>query len=152
MKNILFFVFTILFLSGCMKENPQLIKETDANKKVVLAFYNTAFNQKDPVKAVDAYIGVAEARSIKGDTLLKGRTEIANSVTKFLNAFTDVKFKSEWAYAEGDMVIVRWIIHCTPKENIIEYPAGKPLEIHGAAFFKCVDRKISNSLTYWNIK
>lgn len=135
-----------------MKENPQLIKETDANRKVVLAFYNNAFNLKDPVKAVDAYIGNAEARSIKGDTLLKGRTAIANSISNFLNTFTGIKFKSEWAYAEGDMVVVRWIINCTPKENIVAYPAGKPLEIYGAAFFKLADRKISNSLTYWNIK
>ena len=152
MKNILFFVFTVLFLSGCMKQNPQLIKETDANKKVVLSFYNIALNQKDPVKAVDAFTGIAEARSIKGDTLLKGRTEIANSIANFLNTFTDIKFKSEWVYAEGDMVIIRWIINCAPKENIVAYQAGKPLEIHGAAFFKLVDRKISNSLTYWNIK
>jgi predicted SnoaL-like aldol condensation-catalyzing enzyme len=152
MKNILLFVFTVLFLSGCMKQNPQLIKETDANKKVVLSFYNTAFNQKDPVKAVDAYKGTAEARSIKGDTLLKGRTEIANSISNFLNTFTDIKFKSEWAFAEGDMVIVRWIINCTPKENYSAYPAGHPLEIRGAAFFKLIDRKIFNSFTYWNIK
>ena len=152
MKNILLFLFTVLFLSGCMKENPQLIKETDANKKIVLSFYNTAFNQKDPVKAVEVFTGSAEALSIKGDTLLKGRTEIAHSITNFLSAFADVKFKPEWTYAEGEMVIVRWIIECTPKENYLTYPAGKPLEIRGAAFFKLFDRKIFNTYTYWNIK
>jgi|CZKP01.1.fsa_nt_gi hypothetical protein len=152
MKNILFFVFTVLFLSGCMKQNPQLIKETDANKKVVLSFYNIAFNQKDPVKAVDAFTGSVEARSIKGDTLLKGRTEIAHSITNFINTFTDIKFKPEWTYAEGEMVIVRWIIECTPRDNYLTYPAGKPLEIRGATFFKLFDRRIFNSLTYWNIK
>ena len=152
MKNILFFVFTVLFLSGCMKENPQLIKETDANKKVVLSFYNTALIQKDPVKAADAFTEAAEALSIKGDTLLKGRTEIARSVTSFLHNFSDIKFKPEWTNAEGEMVIVRWIIECTPKENYLTYPAGKPLEIRGATFFKLFDRKIFNSLTYWNIK
>jgi len=66
MKNILFFVFTVLFLSGCMKENPQLIKETDANKKVVLSFFNTALNKRDPVKAVSEFIPDAVAHSIKG--------------------------------------------------------------------------------------
>ena len=152
MKNILLLICTVLFLSGCMKENPQLIKETDANKKVVLSFYNTALNLKDPVKAVDAFMGTAEAHSIKGDTLLVGRTAIASSITNFLNNFTDIKFKSEWIYAEGEMVMVRWIINCTPKENYLAYPAGKPMEIRGAAFFKLIDRKIFNSLTYWNIK
>ena len=146
MKNILLLICTTLFLSGCMKENPQLIKETDANKKVVLSFYNTALNLKDPVKAVDAFTGTAEAHSIKGDTLLVGRTAIASSITNFLNNFTDIKFKSEWIYAEGEMVMVRWIINCTPKENYLLYPAGNPMEIRGAA------RKIFNSLTYWNIK
>jgi ketosteroid isomerase-like protein len=135
-----------------MKQNPQLIKETDANKKVVLSFYNIAFNQKDPVKAVDAFTGSVEARSIKGDTLLKGRTEIAHSITNFINTFTDIKFKPEWTYAEGEMVIVRWIIECTPRDNYLTYPAGKPLEIRGATFFKLFDRRIFNSLTYWNIK
>jgi ketosteroid isomerase-like protein len=152
MKNILFFVLTVLFLSGCMKQNPQLIKETDANKKVVFSFYNTALIQKDPVKAVDAFSETAEASSIKGDTLLKGRTEIAHSITNFIKSFTDIKFKPEWTYAEGDMVIVRWIIDCTPKENYLSYPAGKPLEIRGATFFRLIDREIFNSLTYWNIK
>lgn len=152
MKNILLFVFTILSLSGCMKQNPQLIKETDANRKIVLSYYDNAFNVKDPVKAVDAYAGNGEAHAIKGDTLLIGRTAIANSINNFLNSFTGIKFKPEWSYAEGDMVVVRWIINCTPKENIVAYPAGKPLEIYGASFFKLADRKILNSLTYWNIK
>jgi hypothetical protein len=152
MKNILLLICSVLFLSGCMKENPQLIKETDANKKVVLSFYNTAFNMKDPVRAVDAFTGTAEARSIKGDSLLIGRTAIANSITNFLSSFSDIKFKSEWISAEGDNVIVRWIISASPKENYLTYPAGLPLEIRGAAFFKLIDRKIFSSVTYWNIK
>ena len=152
MKVLLLFITMSFILSGCMKENPQLIKETDANKKIVLSFYNIAFNQGNPVKAVDAFTGNAEARSIKGDTLLIGRTEIANSISNFLNSFTDVKFKSEWVYAEGEMVIVRWIIICSPKENYLAYSAGKPMEIRGATFFKLFDRKIFNSLTYWNYK
>jgi predicted ester cyclase len=152
MKNILLLFCTVLFISGCMKENPQLIKETDANKKVVLSFYNTALNMKNPVQAVDAFTGTAEIRSIKGDTLLIGRTAIANSIINFLNAFTDIKFKSEWAYAEGDIVIIRWIISCTPKVNYSSYPAGNPMEFRGASFFKLSDRKIFNSLSYWNIK
>lgn len=152
MKSFLFLIIIALFLTGCMKQNPQYIKETDANKKIVLSFYDIAYNQGDPVKAVDAFTGNAEAHSIKGDTLLRGRTEIANSITNFLNSFTDVKFKSEWVYAEGDVVIVRWIINCTPKENNLTYPAGKPIEIRAATFFKLFDRKIFNSLTYWNYK
>jgi steroid delta-isomerase-like uncharacterized protein len=152
MKNILFLIFTVLFLSGCMKQNPQLIKETDANKKVVVSFLNIAFNKRDPVKAVDAFTENAEVLSIKGDTLLKGRTEIAHSITNFLNSFTDIKYKPEWSYAEGEMVIIRWIIQCTPKENYLTCPAGKPLEFRGVTFFKLIDRKIFNSLTYWNFK
>jgi len=152
MKNFLFLIIIAFFLNGCMKQNPQYIKETDANKKIVLSFYNIAYSQLDPVKAVDAFTGTAEAHSIKGDTLLRGRTEIANSITNFLNSFTDIKFKHEWVYAEGEMVIVRWIITGTPKENYLAYPAGKPMEIRGATFFKFFDRKIINSLTYWNYK
>ena len=152
MKVLLLFITLSFILAGCMKENPQLIKETDANKKIVLSFYNIAFNQGNSVKAVDAFTGNAEARSIKGDTLLRGRTEIANSISNFLNSFTGVKFKSEWVYAEGEMVIVRWIIICSPKENYLAYSAGKPKEIRGATFFKLFDRKIFNSLTYWNYK
>jgi hypothetical protein len=148
MKYFLFLILSVLFFPGCLKENPQLIKETDVNKKNVLTFYNTAFNQKDPVKAVNAFTGNAEALSVKGDTLLKGRTEIAGSITKFINSFTDIKFKPEWAYAEGEMVIVRWIIYCTPKENYLTHPAGIPMEIRGATFFKLFDRKITSSLTY----
>jgi predicted SnoaL-like aldol condensation-catalyzing enzyme len=148
MKNFLFLIISVLFLSGCLKQNPQLLRETDVNKKNVLSFYNTAFNQKDPVRAVDAFTGNAEARSVKGDTLLKGRTEIANSITNFINSFTDIKFKSEWVYAEGDMVIVRWIISCTPKQNYLTRPAAIPMEIRGASFFKLIDRKITSSLTY----
>jgi hypothetical protein len=32
----------------------------------------------------------------------------------------------------------------------LSYPAGIPLEIHGVTFLKLFDRKIFNSLTYWN--
>jgi hypothetical protein len=152
MKGFLFFITLSFILTGCMKQNPQLIKETDANKKIVLSFYENAYNLKDPVNAVSAFSGNADAVSIKGDTLLKGRTEIANSIIRFLDTFKDVKFKPEWIYAEGEMVIIRWVIDCTPKENYLTYPAGKPMEIRGAAFFRLFDRKILNSQTYWNYK
>jgi hypothetical protein len=152
MKILWLFILIALFLTGCMKQNPQVIKETDANKKVVLTFYNTAFNEQEPHKAVDAFSGTAEALSIKGDSLLKGRTEIANSLSGFLNSFTNVRFKPEWTYAEGEMVIVRWVITGTPRGIFFEHPAGVPLEIRGAAFLRLVERKIVHSITYWNIK
>lgn len=150
MKTLLFFLPIAFFLSGCMRQNPQVIKETDANKKVVLSFYNLAYNQKDAVKAVDSFTGNAEVRSIQGDTLLRGRTEIANSVINFLSSFKDVSFKSEWSYAEGETVILRWKITCTPKENYLTHPAGKPMVMRGATFCSLFERKIYNSFTYWN--
>ena len=139
-----------LFLSGCMSENPQVIKETDINKKTVLSFFNTAYNLKQPDKASILFAAKSEARSIKGDTLLIGPTEIARSISSFLNNTDNVKFRSEWVYAEGEMVMIRWIISCTPKIDLFGMPAAVPIDIHGASFLKFFDRQIVSSVTYWN--
>jgi len=150
MKNVFLFLILAILSSGCMRQNPQLVKETDANKKVVLAFFNAAYNVKDPIKAVNEYTPDAIAHSIKGDTLLKGRTDIAGSIAIFINAVDNFKFSHEWIYAEGDMVIVRWTINCTPKINMPDMPAGRPVVIKGSTFFRLIERKISWSYTYWN--
>ena len=109
-------------------------------------------NERNPVKSINEFTDNVEARFIKGDTLLSGRSEIANAITNFLNTFSDIKFISEWSYAEGEMVIIRWVISCTPKENYLAYPAWSPIEIRGATFFKLFEKKIYNSVTYWNFK
>jgi predicted SnoaL-like aldol condensation-catalyzing enzyme len=150
MKNIILLLFVTFLSSGCMRQNPQLYKETDANKKVVLSFFNTAFNERNPVKAVNEYTPDAISHSIKGDTLLKGRTDIAGAISTFIYDTDNLKFNHEWTYAEGDMVIVRWIVNCTPKINLPDMPAGKPVVIKGCTFFRLIDRKISWSYTYWN--
>lgn len=139
-----------ILTSGCMRQNPQLLKESDANKKVVITFFNTALNESNPIKAVNEFMPDAIAHSIKGDTLLKGRTDIAGSVSTFVNATDNLKFSHEWIYAEGEMVIVRWTITCTPKFNLPDMPAGRPVTIKGSTFFRLIDRKISWSYTYWN--
>ncbi|MDR3611029.1 MAG: ester cyclase [Ignavibacteriaceae bacterium] len=151
MKTLLLFIPFAILLSGCMRHNPQIIKETDANKKVVLSFFNNAFNEKNPVKSVNDFTNNVEALSAKGDTL-RGRSEIADSISSFLNSFSSVSFKSEWSYAEGEMVIVRWVITCTPKDNYLAYPAGHQFRIRGASFLKLFERKIYSSVTYWNFK
>jgi predicted SnoaL-like aldol condensation-catalyzing enzyme len=133
MKTFLFLLPLVLFLSGCMRHNPQLLKESDLNKKVVMSFYNTALNERNPAKSVGLLTNNVESRSVKGDTLLSGRTEIANSISNFLNNFRDVKFIPEWTYSEGELVIVRWVIKCTPKENYLTFSAGSPLEKIGRA-------------------
>jgi predicted ester cyclase len=150
MKSIIFLFFVAILSSGCMRENPQLIKETDANKKVVLSFFNTSFNQKDPIKAVNEFSPDAVTHSVKGDTVLKGRTDIAGSVSSFINSVDNLKFSHEWIYAEGDLVIVRWSLTCTPKINLPDMPAGKPVVIKASTFFRLVDRKITWAYTYWN--
>jgi predicted ester cyclase len=133
-----------------MRQNPQFVKETDANKKVVISFYNTALNEKNPIKAVNEFTPDAIVQSVKGDTLLKGRTDIAGSISTFIKAVDNLKFSHEWIFAEGDVVIIRWTISCTPKINLPDMPAGRPVSIKGAAFFRLIDRKISWSYTYWN--
>lgn len=150
MKKLIFFFSAVIFLSGCMRQNPQLVKEADANKKVVISFFNTALNKRDPIKAVNEISPDAVAHSVKGDTLLKGRTDIAGSLSTFVNAVDNLKFNHEWIYAEGDMVIVRWTVDCTPKINLPDMPAGRPVIIKGATFFRLIDRKISWLYTYWN--
>ena len=150
MKNIIFLLFVAIIASGCMRQNPQMIKESDANKKIVLSFLNTALNLRDPIKAVNELTPDAVAHSIKGDTLLKGRTDIAGSISNFINDADNIKLSHEWIYAEGDMVIVRWTVNCTPKINIPDMPAGRPVVIKGSTFFRLIDKKISWLYTYWN--
>jgi ketosteroid isomerase-like protein len=133
-----------------MRQNPQVIKETDLNKKTIVTFFNTAFNLKQPAKASLLYSANAEARSIKGDTLLKGPTEIASALSSFLYNNDNIIYKPEWIFAEGEMVMVRWNINCTPKFDLFGIPAGKPVEIRAASFFRFIDRQIVSSVTYWN--
>jgi hypothetical protein len=152
MNPFLLLLPLIIILSGCMRHNPQVIKEGDLNKKVVMTFFETALKERNPAKSVNEFTNNVSARIIKGDTLLSGKTEIANAISNYLNNFQDVKFTPEWSYAEGEMVIVRWAISCTPNKNNLAYPAGSPVEIRGATFFKLFEKKIYNSVTYWNFK
>jgi predicted SnoaL-like aldol condensation-catalyzing enzyme len=106
--------------------------DLDANKKLVLAFYETAFLQKNPEQAARAYAG--ETYIQHNPRVGDGTAGFVAFVRGLLTSFPDMKLTIKRVIAEGDLVATHAHLIKDPKEpglalvDIFRVENGKVVE------------------------
>ena len=139
-------VFTIIFMialflvSGCCSDAAEkddtCAKEEQANREIVLQFFDEALNQKN-VALCDVIIDkevVFHRAKHKGDR--KGLDHFKEYIVLNKEQFPDLKFVIEDIITEGDKVVARF--HASGTHN----SSGANIESAGIRIFKIVDGKI----------
>ncbi len=107
---IVAFFFCLTFGAYAATEKPTTDSDTgkqqlEANKKLVLEFYDLAFNKKD-LSSVDKYLD--ENYIQHNPQFLTGRAGFVKGVTDLLKQYPNWKTSFKRVIAEGDLVVV----HC----------------------------------------
>lgn len=125
------------------------------NVKVATAFFDY-FNGHD----LDA-IGQLQADDFKseaaGGTGSMNKEQDRMYLQNFLTAFPDLHFETTLAVAQGDHVVINWVVSGThdgplgtPSGGAIE-PTGKKITVPGSSTYQIKDGKIARSATYWDM-
>jgi predicted SnoaL-like aldol condensation-catalyzing enzyme len=87
----------------------------EANKAAVQAFYDLAFNGKDPQGAVDRYVGdeYRQHNPFAGD----GPQAFIDFVTAYTTEHPELRVEFKRCIAEGDLVVVHCNIKLKPEER-----------------------------------
>jgi predicted SnoaL-like aldol condensation-catalyzing enzyme len=108
----------------------------EANKKLVWAYYDLAFNQQKPEEAVAKYQGPMYIQH--NPQAPDGAEAFIRFVKGFTKQFPDLKVHRKRIVAEGDLVVVH--------SNIVPDPAGRGLA--AVDIFRLEDGKI---VEHWDV-
>jgi steroid delta-isomerase-like uncharacterized protein len=86
---------------------------------------------------------------LQGD---RGRDDVKQTITGYRDAFPDLKFTVEDAFAADDRVVVRWRADGTFENAFMgQEPTGEKGEpIHGMVIDRYEDGKVAESWTQWD--
>jgi len=143
-------VLSALLCVGCSQNDSA--KQLEANKQLVLTFWNTFYNEKNVEKAFQVFAENAVYESFATGAVDSGRATIQQKEEGFPKAFPDGKSRSEGIYAEGDYVVLRWYADGTNTVSLMGMPpTNKFVAMHGVQVFHIVNGKIQHVWDYWNM-
>jgi predicted SnoaL-like aldol condensation-catalyzing enzyme len=91
------------------------VADSNENKKTVLAFYNLAFNEKQPAEAVAEYVG--RTYSQHNPLAPDGPVGFIQFVLGFTNQFPDASLQIKRVIAEGDFVVTHSLLRTAPADR-----------------------------------
>ena len=106
--------------------------DSNENKKTVLAFYNLAFNEKQPAEAVAEYVGRTYCQH--NPLAMDGPVGFIQFVLGFRNQFPDASLEIKRVIAEGDLVVTHSLLKTAPDDrgsavaDIFRLEEGKVVE------------------------
>ena len=143
-------IFLFIFVTGCSRFNKSFSKK-EANKKIVLDYWENFYNKKDLNTAFALFADSAVMWQNVNPTPIVGRNAIADNEKVFPAAFPDGHFKSEGIYADGDFVTLRWYADGTNTGSLMGMPpTNKPAVVHGCTVYEVKDGKIQKAWDYWD--
>ena len=110
--------------------------DPETNKQTVLAYLNTAFNEKKPAKAVEKYGGSHYIQH--NPQAPDGFEAFVQFVGGFLEQFPQLSLEIKRAVAEGDMVVSHSLLKTSPEDR------GTAV----ADFFRLEDGKV---VEHWDV-
>ena len=93
----------------------QSTEELEQNKATVVAFYDTAFNQKQPDLAVALYVGPRYTQHNPGAA--DGKDAFIRFVSGFSRQFPDAYVDIKRVIAEGDLVVTHSHFTLSPEDR-----------------------------------
>lgn len=146
----LFVILLFIFVSGCSRFDRSLRKK-EANKKVVLNYWENFYNKKDLNKAFALFADSAVSWSNINPSPIIGAKAIGDYERVFPEAFPDGHFKSEGIYADGDFVTLRWYADGTNTGALMDMPpTNKRVVVHGCTVYEVKNGKIQKMWDYWD--
>lgn len=148
-KPVFIVILVSFFIQGCAQQAPDY---REANKQLVLKWWDTFYNEKDVPKAMEMFAENAIYHSYATGSIDTGRANIQMKEEVFPKAFPDGKFRSEGIFADGDYVILRWNADGTNTESLMGMPhTNRFVDVHGTQIFFIKDGKIRHVWDYWNM-
>jgi predicted SnoaL-like aldol condensation-catalyzing enzyme len=112
------------------------VSDPETNKQTVLAYLNTAFNEKKPAEAVEKYGGSHYIQH--NPQAPDGFEAFVQFVGGFLEQFPQTSFDIKRAVAEGDLVVTHSLLKTSPEDR------GTAV----ADFFRLEDGKV---VEHWDV-
>jgi predicted SnoaL-like aldol condensation-catalyzing enzyme len=112
------------------------VADPETNKQTVLAYLNTAFNEKKPAEAVEKYGGSHYIQH--NPQAPDGFEAFVQFVGGFLEQFPQTSFDIKRAVAEGDLVVTHSLLKTSPEDR------GTAV----ADFFRLEDGKV---VEHWDV-
>jgi predicted SnoaL-like aldol condensation-catalyzing enzyme len=103
----------LIALAAAYAMNGRAATTLDVNKQIVTNFYTLAFNDKQPAKAVEKYVGSTYTQH--NPTVPDGPQAFIDFVTRFAAANPNLHVEIKHIVAEGDLVVTH--CHITNGEN-----------------------------------
>jgi predicted SnoaL-like aldol condensation-catalyzing enzyme len=119
---------------GMQRRNP--VTDPEKNKQTVLAYYNLAFNDKQPAEAVEKYGGPHYIQH--NPQAPDGFEAFVQFVTNFVEQFPQLSLDIKRAVAEGDMVVTHSLLKTSPEDR----------GTAAADFFRLEDGKV---VEHWDV-
>lgn len=89
--------------------------DTEENKRRVVAYYNMAFNEKQPAEAVAMYVGSAYTQH--NPQAPDGPAAFIRFVNDFATQFPGSSLEIKRAVAEGDVVVTHSLLKISPDDR-----------------------------------
>jgi len=112
------------------------VADPETNKQTVLAYLNTAFNEKKPAEAVEKYGGSHYIQH--NPQAPDGFEAFVQFVGGFLEQFPQTSMEIKRAVAEGDLVVTHSLLKTSPEDR------GTAV----ADFFRLGDGKV---IEHWDV-
>jgi predicted ester cyclase len=123
--------------------HPRALHQTEINTKIVRSYVENVFNKHNPGLA-PAYL----APSVKwhGGTLgtVEGVAGVTGLLQGFIGALPDLQSVEQSVVAQGDMVVVRYVVTATQQGDLLGIPAsGNALRWDAVDIYRVTHGKIS---------
>src|SRR5215475_3226032 len=124
---------------------------TSANKELVRKFYDEVWNERK-VQAVEKYLSPSHALTDPNAMDSKTGPEAYQAVvTRFLRAFSGLKFEVQDMVCEKDKLVAFWMISGT---HTGEYngvaPTNKKVTVEGISIHQIANGKIMDTSSVWD--
>jgi steroid delta-isomerase-like uncharacterized protein len=121
------------------------------NRTIVKRFYEEVWNERK-MKAVDAWLSPSHALvdpNAKDSTT--GPEAYKAVVSRFLRAFSNLKFEVQDMVSEKDKVVASWVISGvhTGEYNGLE-PTNRKISVEGISIHQIADGKIMDTYSVWD--
>lgn len=121
------------------------------NKTIVKRFYEEVWNE-GKMKAVDAWLSPSHALVDPNTTdSMTGPEAYKVVVSRFLRAFSNLKFEVQDMVSEKDKVAASWVISGvhTGEYNGLE-PTNRKISVEGISIHQIADGKIMDTYSVWD--
>ena len=124
---------------------------TIPNKEFVKKFYKEVWNERK-VQCVDKYLSPSHALvDPNAMDAMTGPAAYKTILTRFMRAFSNLKFEVQDMVCEGDKVVASWMISGvhTGEYNGVA-PTNKKISVEGISIHQIADGKIMDSYSVWD--